>query len=169
MSAAVDSTGRPWFPRRGDCVREFNSHRTGVVLDVRQTASAPAYVTVALETDDRGWTIATLAPAELELDTSDDVELPSFAERRATMGPSEAAAIITGSLVELGFYRARVTSDEDLVGVLETETHRALALARHHTENGRYDLAQRERELASHMRELACAVTVQLAERPSCG
>lgn len=169
MSGAVDSTGRSWFPRRGDAVRDRQSGHTGVVLDVKQPGNAPAFATVALEVDTRDWMIVELNPLQLELDTSDDVKPPSFEERRATMAPDEAASTITGSLVELASYRVRVSADEDLVAVLETETHRALSVARAHTESGRYDLAQRERELASHLRDLACAIAVQLAARPSCG
>lgn len=174
MSGAVDSTGHSWFPRRGDAVRDLCTLRCGVVVGVRQHASAPAIVTVCLEPDDGeagagDWQVFERDVEQLELDTSDDVELPSFEERRATMAPDEAAAIITGALVELASYRARVSADEELVAVLEAETHRALLLARAHTESGRYDLALREREIAAHLRDLACAIAVQLAARPSCG
>jgi len=53
--------------------------------------------------------------------------------------------------------------------VLEIEAIRALNLSTLFADRKRYDLAARERELARHLRELACAVSVQLAQRPSCG
>ena len=168
----IDCTGRRWVPRRGDLVRDLDTGACGVVLAVHQTGNAPAMVTVSLDTSTGNaplWRVFERSPEQLERDTSDDIELPSFAEMRATMTASEASAVIASSIVELAGYRARAGCDDDLVGVLEIEAIRALNLSTLFADRKRYDLAARERELARHLRELACAVSVQLAQRPSCG
>lgn len=171
----VDATGFRWFPRRGDAViatietEEGTTKVSGLVVEVKQTGNAPARAMVFAEVPAYStsmWDVLDVPVSALELDTSDNVSLPSVEERRASMTPDEAASTIFAELVMLGDYRSRVQYDDELVAVLEAETHRALLLARAHTQTGRHDAAQRELSVAAKHRELAAAVAVQLAQRP---
>lgn len=152
----VDGTGHAWRPREGDLVRETESGRYGVVLEVRQTANAPAYAQVALTDDARAWSVVEVGVEQLERDTRDDVEVPSL--REITMELGEAAARVLGDVQLLAQLRARVATNDELVGVLEIEATRCMRVGDAAIEVHRYDIAARERERASSLRWLAAAV-----------
>lgn len=161
MSGAVDSVARRWFPRVGDQVMDIEMLRYGVVLDVRQTASAPATVTVCLEPDagEAGagdWHVFERGVEQLERDIRNDVTPPSFEELKLTV--DEAAVIVLGACVELALYRARVSTSDELASALQADADRAARLARAHADQGRYDMAARELEVFDHLRTLCVAV-----------
>lgn len=165
----IDSTGHAWFPRAGDAVKDCESDCYGVVLEVRQTANAPAWVHVAIVDNNRNWSVVEREPHTLSRDDRDDGELPSFAERRAAMSLDEAHSCVFNALEELASYRRRVDSEDALAGVLEVEAARSLTLASTYADRHRYDLAAHERAHASRLRELACAVAIIVADRPMAG
>jgi hypothetical protein len=152
----VDGTGHRWFPREGDLVRDTESGRYGVVLEVRQTANAPADAQVALTDDGRAWSVVEVNAEQLERDTRNDVEVPSL--REITMEFGEAASRVLGDVQLLAQLRARVATDDELVGVLEIEATRCLRVGDAAIAVHRYDIAARERERASSLRWLAAAV-----------
>lgn len=152
----VDSTGHRWFPRAGDLVRDQQSGHSGVVLEVRQHASAPAFARVALDVGADDWMTVELNPRQLERDTSGDVEVPALAAIEFTL--EEAAARVLADVQVLGPLRARVQSSEELVAELEIEATRCLRVADATIAAHRYDLAARERDRAWELRELAAAV-----------
>lgn len=161
MNSQVDSTGHGWFPRAGDLVRDREMHRRGIVLAVRQHASAPAVVTVSLDADEGDpaatpWQTFERDVEQLERDTRDDVEVPALAAIEFTL--EEAAARVLADVQVLGPLRARVQSNEELVAVLEIEATRCLRVADATIAAHRYDLAARERDRAWELRELAAAV-----------
>lgn len=163
MSALVDATGHRWHPQPGDAVRDCESGAYGVVLRVRQTANAPAYVHVALEADGRDrWTIVELAAEQLERDTRGDVTSPSFHELE--LGIEEAALIVLDAVNELAPYRARFRDHFELAAALEAEAQRARVLVAAYGDRRRYDLAQREGQYAERLRVLCVAVRT-IAER----
>lgn len=162
----IDCTGRRWFPHEGDLVRDTESGRYGVVLRVTQRANDLAYARCVFEHGPDDWTIVEVPATQLERDTRDDIEPPSFADRRATMSSDEAAGLVLANVEEIATFRHRVGSDDALVSVLEIEAQRALVLARAHADRWRYDLARRENRIAARMRELSVAVSIELARRP---
>jgi hypothetical protein len=172
-SSRVDSTGRDWFPRVGDKIIDHETGLPGVVLSVEQHASAPAVVICAIRSDPPSFVErlgpAPSVPSGISRDTSDDVSLPSFAECRADMTDSEAASLLLRNVVELGFYRSRISDDDGLVSALEMEVHRCIAISATMADRGRYDLAAREREAALHLRQLAAAVSFKLAQTDGIG
>lgn len=155
-SPNVDGTGHRWHPQTGDLVRDRESDCYGVVLAVRQTADAPAYVHVALENDNRTWTIVEVDAEQLERDTRNDVTPPSFHELELTT--EDAALILLDGAAELVPFRSRTRDNLELAAVLEAEAHRARVLVAAYGERGRYDLAQREGRVAERLRLLCIAV-----------
>ncbi len=157
----VDGTGHAWHPREGDLVRNRESGEHGVVLEVRQTANAPAYAHVAVG-GDRSWTVVEVDASQLERDTRGDVEVPALAQLELTL--EEAAAEVLAEAQLLALYRARVQSSEELIGVLEIEAQRCLRVGDTALDVHRYDLAARERERAGQLRWLAAAVRTIVAQ-----
>lgn len=161
-SPNVDGTGHRWHPQSGDLVRDRESDCYGVVLEVRQTADAPAYVHVALTDGRDRWTIVELAAEQLERDTRGDVTSPSFHELEPSI--EEAALTVLDAVNEIAPYRARFRDDLELVAALEAEAQRARVLVAAYGDRRRYDLAQREGQHAERLRVLCVAVRT-IAER----
>lgn len=155
-SPTIDATGHRWHPQAGDLVRDRETDCYGVVLDVRQTADAPAYVHVALDNGNRTWTIVEVDAEQLERDTRNDASLPSFHGVKITVG--HAALIILNAAAELAPFRVRTRDNLELAAVLEAEAQRARVLVAAYGERGRYDLAQREGQVAERLRLLCVAV-----------
>lgn len=151
----VDCTGHRWFPQAGDAVKDIESDAYGVVLDVRQTGNAPAWVSVAIE-NNRVWSVIEREPHTLARDTRNDVGVPSL--REITMELGEASARVLADVQLLGQLRARVATSDELVGVLEIEAQRCLHVGEAAISVHRYDVSARERERATHLRWLAAAV-----------
>lgn len=157
----IDSTGHAWHPRVGDAVHDLDSGEYGVVLGVKQLASAPAYAHVALERGDSQWDVIEVNVAQLERDTRGDYVPPELGA--IELGLEEAASEVLANVVLLGQLRARVQSDDELVGVLEVEATRCLRVGDAATAVHRYDVAARERSQAGKLRWLAAAVRTVIA------
>lgn len=159
--ATIDSTGHAWHPREGDLVRDRESGEYGVVLEIRQTANAPAYAHVALG-GDRKWTVVEIDAAQLERDTRSDYVPPALSAIEIEL--EEAASEVLANVQLLGQLRARLQSDDELVGVLEIEATRCLRVGDAAIAVHRYDLAARERSQAGKLRWLAAAVRTVIAK-----
>lgn len=157
----IDSTGHAWHPREGDLVYSRESGEYGIVLEVRQTASAPAYAHVALARGDGKWDVIEVNAEQLERDTRGDYVPPALAE--IELGLEEAASEVLSNVGLLGQLRARLQSDDELVGVLEIEATRCLRVGDAAIDVHRYDLAARERAQAGKLRWLAAAVRTVVA------
>jgi hypothetical protein len=162
MNENIDGTGHAWHPREGDLVRDPESGNYGVVLSVKQIASAPAYAHVALDNGDGVWTVVEVDASQLERDTRGDVEVPALAAIELTL--EEAAAEVLAEVQLLALYRARVQSSEELIGVLEIEAQRCLRVGDAAITVHRYDIGTRERERAGQLRWLAAAVRTIVAQ-----
>lgn len=159
MKSEVNAAGMRWYARVGDKIRIPNHGREGVVVNVHQTGNAPAVLTVALApTADRPREFEELLQDDIERDTSDDPEFPSFQDCAKEMTLEVAGRVVLRSIIELAAFRAACDREDTLVSVIEAEAYRARRLSRAYSESHRYDLAQLEAVRFQHLRELSVAV-----------